>query len=1017
MVLKTLKKAMVALFAAAMVVTTAVLPALAAESEFTDVVAGEWYEGSVERWDDADIINGYTDENGKPSGEFGTHDPITRGQMATILTRILGLTHESTESAFTDVDEDIWYFDGVMACYEAGIVNGYTDGNGVPNGLFGPEDPITREQAFAMSSRALKLVDNQDEAAVLEGFADGSDVSPWAVADVATVVSYKAVNGRQVEGGAPTLSPQDDITRAEVTTILDRLIAVYVDKDGNVSKASNAEAEDASKLQGTVVVINAAQKENVAVDVNKDETTGEVTIAVTVTKEDGTTASESLNVSAENAATQTPVLVHGTSAKDDIVNSEEDVVVDGDHKFVWTNCAVAETPVYNCPVCGPVEGEPHEAQIHEFDENGQCTKCIMTEDDAMKFNLTVSSISPDTNTEEYVAANVTNDYAATVTVTPGTVNAGKATLTATMKDVASLGAAGVTKSHTLDITTGMDKNPDLSVWLSNAFTFKDATVQATIQDKPATYNLTGNMPAEGENAVITAVPSNVDETRAAWAELTSEDHLTTATVEGEGNSYVVVANGSYMVVGDDKLSFEKAVEDDLVLDNLSTSDGLSALETEIRSKVKLSTVKADETYEATFFLAAGTELAVSNSVATLTDDCLITLDGLDGAALDSVLPDLQAAQGSYAIASNLVNLLNEMILSVDEGENVFVDITFTEPKTSKFYLGVTAANVEDPTKTTTVDMEVFNDYSLEINVPMNNISAANVALDVVMTDVASLGAAGTTKSHHLDIATGMTQTGDLSTWMANAATFGNATVNVDMNGVAGCTYELVGDQDAEWATITGTTNTEEARAAWAELTSHITSGANPAGDDSYVVIDKDSYVNVYGESLVFEEGKDNLTLNNFNNLDGLKATIKDHVMVGEGDGTIKLYAGAGTTLAVSSSAATLKDNALIEIEISNGNEKVAIPSDLISQIRDAANAGNSQLVKKLFETLNALVGHINGATVNVTITFSPDVVEEAPAEPAPEAVVVEEVVEETAVVEEEVVVEEPALVEETVVVE
>ena len=951
------------------------LPTFAAASDtsFSDVESGAWYTTGVERWAEAGLIEGPGD------GTFGTNNEITRAEVAAIMQRLLGLdAADQSELTFTDVTEDDWFYDEVMSCAAAGVLNGYGDGT------FGPNDSITREQAFTMVMRSLLTADQLEatDKTVLDKFTDKGDISSYAVNAVAAIVGCEAVNG-YADG---TVKPLANITRAEFATILNRLIAVYVytGADGSIA-VSTFEPSHASEVDlagaGFIVIHSSQDDISVTYEVKtvNDETVKAVVIVAT---ENGVEVTKEVTITTKS---DDIVIVHGQEesvSKGDIKDGETLVVEKHDVVEVYDNCAAGGKLVETCEVCGDKVVATLDPKTHEFDEDGICTDCGMDENgNAVKFNLKVSS------NDNYVEANVTNDYAATLTVTPGKVSASEVTLSATMQDVASLG--GGTRHHEDTFTTNMTGDPSLSTWLSNVFTFEEGYIEVTgLGDEMIGYTLTGTPQVKGEDgfypeaAVITATPYDVQDTRDAWAELTS--HVETDTQEAS-DSYVNIANGSYMIVGDDKLCFEKGTDEDLKLDNFSD---LGAMEDEIRSKVQLITspyfaeVAEKEGYEAKFYLAAGTELAVSNSIATLVDDCTITVsgEGLNSADFQDVLTNIRDAETTYDMAAELVNMINAMVGSAD-GETIYVDFDFTTPveKSTKFYLGMTANNA-DGNGTTTVDMEVYDDYSLEINLPMNDLSAKEVTLNVSMTDVASLGTAGVTKSHTQTISTGMNATGKLTTWMSNAPLFETATINATIVGADGtteaCTYVLESDMDPDWVTVTGTTDTEAARAAWHLMMEYVDTYDNPKGDDSYIEIASTSYLTIGKETLKFE-AIDNLVLDNFSDIAAIKENIKSHVqLVTAEESTLEAYVGAGTKLAVSSSVARLTANALIEITVTDedGNLVSFDDSTVLSELR-ADSSSNEELVKDLFGLLNEMVGTMNNATVDVTITFdSPEAV-------------------------------------------
>lgn len=200
------------------------IPTYAADNSYTDT-HGHWAESSIQRWSDYDIVQGN-------NGEFSPDAPLTRAQMAAILSRLLTLP-EAGSAGFTDVAENAWYAGGIDRCFAAGILQG-SDGKAMPDA------PITREQAVTMLCRALNIeaVKNAD----LSDYADGSMVSGYAVGYLAAMIQNGMVKGTD----DITLSPTASITRASVVTILDRAIAVYANKDG--------ETIDAPKVDGLILI-------------------------------------------------------------------------------------------------------------------------------------------------------------------------------------------------------------------------------------------------------------------------------------------------------------------------------------------------------------------------------------------------------------------------------------------------------------------------------------------------------------------------------------------------------------------------------------------------------------------------------------------------------------------------------------------------------------------------------------------------------------------------------------------
>jgi hypothetical protein len=149
--------------------------------------------------------------------EFMPDANITRAQFATMLDRILNIgPPQQAGPAFGDVASGAWYYDNVSAAVYAGLVSGYS------NGLFGPDDPVTREQMAVMVARALMSqlkITGPDQAtvsAILAKFQDQQEISGWAGTGVALVVQQGIIHGRT----SATFAPQVNATRTEAAVMI-----------------------------------------------------------------------------------------------------------------------------------------------------------------------------------------------------------------------------------------------------------------------------------------------------------------------------------------------------------------------------------------------------------------------------------------------------------------------------------------------------------------------------------------------------------------------------------------------------------------------------------------------------------------------------------------------------------------------------------------------------------------------------------------------------------------------------
>lgn len=178
---------------------------------FIDVQAGDWYYDTVEYVYENAIMTGLTDT------VFGPNDNLARAQLAVILYRMSGDEAVEYSNVFPDVEDDIWYTDGILWASSKGVVTGYTD-----TGLFRPSQNITREQIAVMLHRFAKGfgLDNGVRAE-FDKFQDAANVSEYADEAMQWAVGNGIITGKY-EG--TIIDPQGNATRAECATMISRFL-------------------------------------------------------------------------------------------------------------------------------------------------------------------------------------------------------------------------------------------------------------------------------------------------------------------------------------------------------------------------------------------------------------------------------------------------------------------------------------------------------------------------------------------------------------------------------------------------------------------------------------------------------------------------------------------------------------------------------------------------------------------------------------------------------------------------
>ena len=114
-------KRMGAILMALALVLSLNLTAFAAEEDtgFSDVAADAWYTGAVEYVRDSGLMSGTSATTFAPEGT------MTRAMLATTLYRAAGSPAVSGSDSFTDTADGAWYADAVLWASQQGVISGY----------------------------------------------------------------------------------------------------------------------------------------------------------------------------------------------------------------------------------------------------------------------------------------------------------------------------------------------------------------------------------------------------------------------------------------------------------------------------------------------------------------------------------------------------------------------------------------------------------------------------------------------------------------------------------------------------------------------------------------------------------------------------------------------------------------------------------------------------------------------------------------------------------------------------
>lgn len=150
---------------------------------------------------------------------------MTRSEAAAIFARLLAAKdgdalYDNVHCSFSDVPKRAWYAGYVKYLETFDVLSGYVDGT------FRPDSPITRAEFVTISVRfyrayGIRITEEAEKLAF-------SDVSRrhWA----AGYIDEAAVNGWVLGYGDGTFAPDKPITRAEVVTIVNRVLSREADR-------------------------------------------------------------------------------------------------------------------------------------------------------------------------------------------------------------------------------------------------------------------------------------------------------------------------------------------------------------------------------------------------------------------------------------------------------------------------------------------------------------------------------------------------------------------------------------------------------------------------------------------------------------------------------------------------------------------------------------------------------------------------------------------------------------------
>lgn len=177
---------------------------------FTDVPDNYWAKPYIDALSSRGLTAGFEDGTFKPDA------PVTRGQIANIVSRTFNLVADKETLAFSDVGNDYWAREPIEEVVKGGFMTGF------PDDTFKPDAPVTRIQSLTTLVTGLGIAAPTNVQAALSRYGDANAIPNWANEKAAAATAGGlVVNYPELE----QLNPNEPTTRAELAAFIYQALA------------------------------------------------------------------------------------------------------------------------------------------------------------------------------------------------------------------------------------------------------------------------------------------------------------------------------------------------------------------------------------------------------------------------------------------------------------------------------------------------------------------------------------------------------------------------------------------------------------------------------------------------------------------------------------------------------------------------------------------------------------------------------------------------------------------------
>ena len=172
---------------------------------FQDVPDNYWAKPYIDALSSRGLISGFQD------GTFRPDQPLTRAQIARIVSKTFDLTADKQSLEFSDVSSDYWARESIGEVVKGGFMTGF------PDDTFAPNEPVTRVQSLTTLVTGLGIQPPTNIQTSIDRYTDANAIPKWATGKVAAATAGGlVVNYPNVQ----QLNPNQPTTRAELSALV-----------------------------------------------------------------------------------------------------------------------------------------------------------------------------------------------------------------------------------------------------------------------------------------------------------------------------------------------------------------------------------------------------------------------------------------------------------------------------------------------------------------------------------------------------------------------------------------------------------------------------------------------------------------------------------------------------------------------------------------------------------------------------------------------------------------------------